>query len=71
MPNEVPTPRLLLTAAEAAVALHISPRSLWSLTRSNAIPHLRLNRSVRYSLPALERWIAAKAAIADAEGRSA
>jgi len=38
---------LLMTPQEAAEALSISPRKLWSLTSSGAIPHIRLGRCMR------------------------
>ena len=53
-----PPPRLLLDRAEAAEALHICPRTLWTLTRDGQIPHLRLGRQIRYSVAALQQWIA-------------
>jgi excisionase family DNA binding protein len=40
---------LLLTARQAAAALTISERTLWSLTRRGELPCLRIGRSVRYS----------------------
>lgn len=52
-----PIPRLLLTAREAATALGISPRLLWSHTRSGAIPCIRIGTAVRYSPEALAAWI--------------
>jgi len=48
---------LLVTALEAAKALAISPRTLWSLTRSGAIPCVRIGRCVRYDLADLKTWI--------------
>ena len=51
------SPVLLLTARDAARALAISPRSLWSYTASGEIPHVRIGRSVRYPLNGLQRWI--------------
>ena len=48
---------LLLTAAEAAKALAISPRTLWSLTDSGKIPCVRIGRSVRYDPVDLRAWI--------------
>lgn len=53
-------PRLLLTAREAASALAISERSLWSLTNQGVIKVTRIGRSIRYSLAALEEFIAAQ-----------
>ena len=48
---------LLLTAAQAAEALAISPRKLWGMTASGEIPHVKLGRCVRYPVDDLERWI--------------
>ena len=48
---------LLLTVPEAAKALAISPRTLWSLTQSGAIPCVRIGRSVRYDPADLKAWI--------------
>ena len=45
-----PTGPLLLTAAEAARALAISPRTLWALTQRGEIPALKIGRrAVRYN----------------------
>lgn len=52
-----PVPRLLLRPAEAALALGISCRLLWSLTRDGTIPAIRLRRAVRYSPNALQKFI--------------
>ena len=49
--------KILLNAKEAAAALSISPRSLWSLTASREIPAVRIGRSVRYSLDDLREFI--------------
>ncbi len=49
--------RLLLTSREAAEALAISPRSLWSLTNSGELPCVRMGRSVRYAPEDLQEWI--------------
>jgi len=48
---------LLLTPRQAAEALAISPRKLWSMTASGEIPHIRLGRSLRYPTAGLRRWI--------------
>ena len=50
----------LLTAAAAARLLSISARTLWSLTASRQIPHLRIGRALRYPLPDLLAWIEAR-----------
>jgi len=52
-----PVPRLLLTPKEAAAALGISPRLLWSKTKIGEIPCLRIGKAVRYSPTALQAWI--------------
>lgn len=49
--------RLLLTPAETSKALSISPRKLWAITASGEIPHLKIGRSVRYSVDDLRAWI--------------
>jgi hypothetical protein len=53
-------PTLLLTARDAARALSISEKTLWSLTEPRGpIPMIRVGeRSIRYSVVALEKWIA-------------
>lgn len=40
---------LLINATKAAEILGISPRSLFTLTRTGTIPHVRLGRRVMYS----------------------
>lgn len=50
--------RLALRPREAAAALGISPRKLWSLTACGAIPHVKLGRVLLYPRAALERWLA-------------
>jgi excisionase family DNA binding protein len=49
---------LLLTAPQAAKALAISPRTLWSLTDTGEIPCVRIGRAVRYDPEDLRAWIA-------------
>jgi excisionase family DNA binding protein len=51
---------LLLNPIEAARALSISPRTLWSLKAGRLIPHIRVGRSVRYSVDDLNAWIEAQ-----------
>ena len=51
-------PRLLLKPNEAAAALRISPRLLWSKTKLGEIPCLHIGKAVRYSPAALQEWIA-------------
>jgi excisionase family DNA binding protein len=51
-------PILLLTPRDAAKALAISERTLWTLTNDGKIPHKRIGRAVRYSVADLQAWIA-------------
>lgn len=53
------TNQLLLTAKATARALAISERKLWGMTASGEIPHVRISRSVRYTVADLQRWIEA------------
>jgi excisionase family DNA binding protein len=57
-PEKPETPRLLLTARDAAAALAISERKLWELTNGGVIKAVRIGRSVRYARAALEEFIA-------------
>jgi len=50
----------LLPPAEAARLLSISARTLWSLTASREVPHLRIGRAVRYPVADLLAWIEAR-----------
>lgn len=49
--------RLLLTPKEAAAALSISARSLWTLTDTGVLKAVRIGRSVRYAVADLEAYI--------------
>ena len=48
----------LLTVREAADVLRVSERTLWTLTKSGALPSVRVGRSVRYDQNDLAEWIA-------------
>ena len=50
-------PRLALRAKEAAVAIGISERLLWSLTNSGEIPHRRIGRTIVYPIDALQEYL--------------
>ena len=54
-------PRLALRPKEAARALGIGTRLLWSLTNQNAIPHLRLGKAIVYPVDSLRTWLAEQA----------
>jgi predicted DNA-binding transcriptional regulator AlpA len=52
---------LLLRAREAAKALGVSERTLWSRTKPRGpIPSVRLGSAVCYSVAALQEWIDAE-----------
>jgi excisionase family DNA binding protein len=51
---------LLLTTPEAARALAISPRTLWTLTKRGEIPSVKIGRAVRYDPRDLLVWIDAR-----------
>ncbi len=53
---EPPLPRLL-TASEVVQGLGISKRTLAYIVAAGKIPHIRIRRTLRFSVPALEKWI--------------
>ena len=57
-PTNHPNQRLLLTPREAAQALSVSSRTLWSITRPRGdLPCVRVGRCVRYDPSDLRTWI--------------
>ncbi len=55
-------PRLALRPKEAAAALSIGERLLWSMTNRGEIPHIKLGKCVLYPVAELERWLSEQAA---------
>jgi len=51
-------PVLLLDAKQAATALNIGKRKLWQLTNCGQIPHVRIDKLLRYPVDGLRGWIA-------------
>ena len=53
-----------LTERQAAERLGLKPQTLanWRSTGRHGLPFLKLGRSVRYDLTALEKWAAARTA---------
>lgn len=49
--------KLSLRSREAAQALGISERTLWSLRRREEIPHIKTGRVVMFPIAALKRWL--------------
>ena len=59
--NESPLPRLLISAAEAARALSVCEKTLWSYSRPRgSIPVVRVGKRALYDLRDLERWVDAQ-----------
>ena len=54
-------PRLALRPKDAAKALGIGERLLWSKTNADEIPHVRIGRAVVYPIDMLRDWLAEKA----------
>lgn len=54
------TEPLLIGRDEACRMLGLGRRKLWELTNRGVIPHVRIDRAVRYSPDSLRRWIAAQ-----------
>jgi len=48
---------LLLSPRQASRALAISERTLFTLTKSGAVPHIRIGKLVRYSVDGLRDYI--------------
>ena len=55
--NNLLVGQLLLTSRQAAQALQISERKLWSMKASGEIPHVLLGRSVRFDRKSLREFI--------------
>jgi len=59
--NPSTLPKLLLNAREAAKALSICPKTLWSMTAPRGdLPSVRIGRRVLYDPADLQRWIEAQ-----------
>ena len=51
-------PCLALRAREAAKAIGVSERTLWSWVETGAVPHVRRGRVVLFPVDALRDWLA-------------
>ncbi|QKK09294.1 MAG: helix-turn-helix domain-containing protein [Planctomycetota bacterium] len=58
--NDTTTTPMLIGRDEACRVLGIGRRKLWELTNRGVIPHVRIDRAIRYSPDSLRRWIAAQ-----------
>ena len=52
------TEPLALRPREAARAIGISERTLFSWTKSGSVPHVKIGRAVLYPVESLKRWLA-------------
>lgn len=66
-PNAAPALLLALRPREAARALGISERTLWTWTQAGDVPHLRRNGTILYPVDTLRRWLDEQAAQATAK----
>lgn len=60
-PPDPTCPRLALRPREAAKALGIGERLLWSKTNSGEIPCIRIGRAIVYPVELLCEWLRAQA----------
>lgn len=56
-PAPTPAQKLLLTPREAAKALSICEKTLWSLSKRGELPAVRIGRAVRYDVADLQVFI--------------
>lgn len=61
--------RLALRPKDAALALGIGERLLWSLTNQGIIPHLKLGKATLYPVDLLRDWLAEQAAATTKGGK--
>ena len=54
---------MLISATKAAQQLGISPRHLWSLTKTGVVPCNRIGKRVMYSPALLQAWVNSSAII--------
>ncbi len=59
-PDPLPEP-LALRTVDAARALGISERTLWTLTARGVVPHVKLGAVTLYPVDALRSWLASSA----------
>ncbi len=60
---------LALNPTQAAEALGIGRRLLWSKTNSGEIPHVRIGKRILYPVDALNRWLSDQAATPHRRGK--
>ncbi|MCC6673475.1 MAG: helix-turn-helix domain-containing protein [Planctomycetes bacterium] len=62
-PTAPRTEALALTLREAAAALGLSPRTIWSLANRRALPVVRVGRRLLFPRDALLRWLERQAEV--------
>jgi excisionase family DNA binding protein len=62
------TPCLALRPREAAAALGVSERTLWTWTHEGTIPHIRRGKTILYPLSTVVRWLEEQATAKATEG---
>jgi excisionase family DNA binding protein len=60
-----PAGPLALAPREAARAIGVSERTLWTYTRTQGVPHVRLGRRILYPVRELTEWLASRATAGD------
>jgi len=56
LPSPNPSEPLLIGVEEVARLLNVSPRTVWTLTATGELPHLRIGRRVLYSSEGVRSW---------------
>lgn|GEM_PF-1007872 len=54
-------PCMALRPREAAAAIGVSERTLFTWTKNGDVPHIRIGKTVRYPVDEIRRWMAEKA----------
>lgn len=69
--NSPPPVKLALRPREAAEALGISERTLFSMTKAGEIPHVKRQKMVLYPVAELQQWLSEQVSKPDREGGAA
>jgi excisionase family DNA binding protein len=64
-------PPLLMSLKEAAQALSLSERTIWTLVHTGELPHVRVGRRLLFSRAALQSWIERQESTGDPNSRAA
>jgi excisionase family DNA binding protein len=51
--------KLSLRPRQAAKAIGVSERTLWTWTHNGEVPHIRMGKAILYPVDALRRWLEA------------